>query len=275
MKNKILTILILLIAGFSGYSQKKEKIKGNKEVAEIYGTLDNFNTIELNDNVKVNLTQGNKNTYQLITDQNLLNVIQFEISENILKIFTSKKIISSKKLEINLTFSALNEIILKDDTELISINKLVFNDLTFSAYNNAKYNLDLDAVTCRLNLYRGSNGKFKFKGENLKAQLNENAYLKGIVNSDILEINLKNRSDIALEGNVENLTLIAEGSTDIKAKKLRSDYVNLTASNNSDIYVHANKKLIVYAKGKSDIYVFGNPEIKIEGLNDKSKIIKK
>jgi hypothetical protein len=264
-----------LIADFSGYSQKKEKIKGNKEVTEIYGTLDNFNTIELNDNVKVNLTQGNKNTYQLITDQNLLNVIQFEISENILKIFTSKKIISSKKLEINLTFSVLNEIILKDDTELISINKLVFNDLTFSAYNNAKYNLDLDAVTCRLNLYRGSNGKFKFKGENLKAQLNENAYLKGIVNSDILEINLKNRSDIALEGNVENLTLIAEGSTDIKAKKLRSDYVNLTASNNSDIYVHANKKLIVYAKGKSDIYVFGNPEIKIEGLNDKSKIIKK
>ena len=28
-------------------------------------------------------------------------------------------------------------------------------------------------------------------------------------------------------------------------------------------------------QGKSDVYVYGNPEIKVTGMNDKSKIIKK
>ncbi|NNM23930.1 MAG: hypothetical protein HKO54_10280, partial [Flavobacteriaceae bacterium] len=52
-------------------------------------------------------------------------------------------------------------------------------------------------------------------------------------------------------------------------------FADLISSNSSDIYVRASKELKLYAQGKSYVYVYGNPEIVVDGLNDKSQIIKK
>jgi hypothetical protein len=105
--------------------------------------------------------------------------------------------------------------------------------------------------------------------------LNENAYLKSEMQLEDVDIEINKRADINLSGDVNNLKLTATGSTDIKAKKLKSVFADLIASNNSDIYVYASKELKLYAQGKSFVYVYGNPEIKVDGLNDKSQIIKK
>ena len=105
--------------------------------------------------------------------------------------------------------------------------------------------------------------------------LNDNAFLKGDFVTDDLDLTVNKRADLDIKGDATNLKLTATGSSDIKAKKLRATYADLNASNSADIYVNATKELKVYTKGKSYVYVYGNPEIKIDGLNDKSKIIKK
>ena len=71
------------------------------------------------------------------------------------------------------------------------------------------------------------------------------------------------------------MNLITTGSTDIKAKNLKTTNASLQASNSSDIYLYVSKELGIYAKGKSNIYVYGTPHITVDGLNDKSQIIKK
>lgn len=120
-----------------------------------------------------------------------------------------------------------------------------------------------------------ANGKLKIKTIKSTMTLNDNAYLKGSIFAEDFNLTLNKRSDMNIEGSCETFNLIATGSSDIKAKKLKATSATVNASNTSDIYVYVSKSLNIYAKGKSFIYVYGNPEIKVEGLNDKSQILKK
>ena len=63
MKKSIIILLVLFI-GAIGYSQSKNKIKGSREVVAISMDLDKkFNALEIDDNITVFLSQGNKNSY--------------------------------------------------------------------------------------------------------------------------------------------------------------------------------------------------------------------
>ena len=220
MKNKFI-LATLLLATTIVFAQKKDKISGNKIVVDVFKTLEGFNKLQIEDNLKVNIAQTLDNGYHLKTDENLVEVVRFEVIDD------------------------------------------------------AKFDLDITTETAMLFLNNGTKGDLLLKGNKVKMILNENAYLKGDLVSDELEITVNKRADLDLSGDVTHLQLTATGSSDIKAKKLRTTYANLNGSNSADIYINTTKELELYMQGKSDVYVYGNPEIKVTGMNDKSKIIKK
>ena len=274
MKNKFI-LATLLLATTIVFAQKKDKISGNKIVVDVFKTLEGFNKLQIEDNLKVNIAQTLDNGYHLKTDENLVEVVRFEVIDSVLRIYSLMKITSSKKLEIALTFRNLEEITLLNDSELTSTSKLTLPELQFTASDDAKFDLDITTETAMLFLNNGTKGDLLLKGNKVKMILNENAYLKGDLVSDELEITVNKRADLDLSGDVTHLQLTATGSSDIKAKKLRTTYANLNGSNSADIYINTTKELELYMQGKSDVYVYGNPEIKVTGMNDKSKIIKK
>jgi hypothetical protein len=274
MKNKFI-LATLLLATTIVFSQKKEKISGNKVVVDVFKTLDGFNKIQVEDNLNITIAQTLDNGYHLKTDENLVDVIRFEVIDSVLRIYSLMNITSSKKLEIDLTFNNLNAITLLNDAELTSTSKLNLPEIQFTASDDAKYDLDITTDTASLFLNNGTKGDLLLKGDNVKMYLNDNAYLKGNIVSDKVEITVNKRADLDLSGDVTHLQLTATGSSDIKAKKLRTTYANLNGSNSADIYINTSKELELYMQGKSDVYVYGNPEIKVSGMNDKSKIIKK
>jgi hypothetical protein len=274
MKLKII-LLTFLILSSALFAQKKSKIKGNKLVTDVYMELGDFNAIEIGDNLNVNLTQSLANGYHIKADENLIPVVKFELLDSVLRIYTTAKITKNKKLEINLNFKDISQLVLKDDAEVKSLNKLDFRNLDFIALNNASYDLDIKADSSSFTLEKSTKGKLLLAGFESIMTLNENAYLKGTISLEFADILINKRSDMNLSGDIENLNLTATGSADIKAKNLKTSYTNLKSSNTSDIHVYVSKELVIYAKGKSSIYVYGNPEIKVDGLNDKSQIIKK
>ena len=69
MKNLVL-VCIALFLSVTLSAQKKEKIKGNKIVTDVYKTLEDFHAIEIADNLKVNITQSQENGYHLKADEN-------------------------------------------------------------------------------------------------------------------------------------------------------------------------------------------------------------
>ena len=88
MKN-IFILLVLCAFTVSVVAQKKPKLKGNKMVTDVFNTLDEFNAIEISDNLKVNVLQAANNGYHLIADENLVGDINIQVVDSVLKIYTS------------------------------------------------------------------------------------------------------------------------------------------------------------------------------------------
>jgi len=273
---KTTILAIFLFSTLISFGQRKEKIKGDREVVTVSKTILNiFKTIEIDDNLEVNINQGSRNSYLLTTDKNLVSSIQFSVIDSILKIYTLRNIVSNKKLEIDLTVSELEYIVLKNDASIKSNNKLEVNTLKINGDNICKFDLDIEGTELFITMQGNNDGKIKFKGENATIIMNDRTDLDADLRTTNLEVTLNDNAQLRAEGNSDNATYNLKKGSDLKAKKLECGIIKLNASSNSDVYVRASKNLEVYAQGKSEIYVYGNPEIDVKELSDKSKIIKK
>jgi hypothetical protein len=272
---KFVLIMILIAFSVSITAQKKEKLKGNKNVIDVFKTLEAFRAIEIGDNLKVSISQTGGNGYHLTADENLIGDINFEVIDSVLKIYTTSKITSSKKLEVILTFKKIDKITITDNVKLLSKSKLIFDDFALSAFDNTSFELDLNAKNSNFNVGKNASGKIHLRGETSLMRVNENGYLKGLISLDELEIIAQNRSDLNLSGDVESFQITATHAANIKGESLKTSISKLNFSNKSSIQVYASKSLTIYAKDKSKINVYGHPEIKIDGLNDKAQVIKK
>ncbi|RED46828.1 putative autotransporter adhesin-like protein [Winogradskyella eximia] len=272
---KLLVVAILCLTILPVAAQKKAKIKGSKVVVDVFENLDAFNEIEINDGLEVSLMQTNANGYSLKIDSNLVDVVKFKVMDSVLKIYQTHRITSSKKLELAVTFQNLNKMTLRNGAKIEGQNKFILDSLAMTVSDNSNFELDVETQVTNIIINGSSKGKIQLKSNEAKITLNDNAFLRGSLSIEDLNLTLNERSDINVEGDVINMNLITTGSTDIKAKNLKTTNASLQASNSSDIYLYVSKELGIYAKGKSNIYVYGTPHITVDGLNDKSQIIKK
>jgi len=272
---KLLLVVIFCLTILPVAAQKKAKIKGSKIVVDVFENLDAFNEIEINDGLEVSLMQTNANGYSLKIDSNLVDVVKFKVMDSVLKIYQTHRITSSKKLELAVTFQNLNKMTLRNGAKIEGQNKFILDSLAMTVSDNSNFELDVESQQTTIILNGSSKGKLQIKSNEVKITLNDNAFLRGSLSIEDLDLTLNERSDINVEGDVIDMNLITTGSTDIKAKNLKTTNASLQASNSSDIYLYVSKELGIYAKGKSNIYVYGTPHITVDGLNDKSQIIKK
>lgn len=272
---KIVTIAFLVLFSLTITAQKKEKIKGNKEVVEVFKNLDSFTELEIMDGLEVSLMQTNSEGYRLKADSNLVDIIRFEVFEGKLTISSNYNITSSKKLEIYITFASLNKITLAQNSKVKAENIIILEDVELLCTDGSKFDLDITANNLRLQMNGNANGNLKLISNETSMLLNDNAYLKGSLSTDNFYLTLNKRSDMKIKGSSNSLNLTTTETSDIDARKLKTSSAVINASGSSKIRVFASKELSINAKGKSDIYVYGNPEIKVEGLSDNSQIIKK
>ena len=275
MKKSIIILLVLFI-GSLGYSQSKDKIKGNREVVSISMDLDKkFNTLEIDDNITVSLSQGNKNSYVLNTDQNLVDEVQFVVMNNVLKIFSSKKISSFKELEVNLKVIGIEHIILRDDAVVKTDKKMSFDKILIDGNNSSKFDMEIETDDIQINMRKNADGKIKLKAKNLQIEMEDRSDLKGKINTDNLKTSLKDKAQLTLSGDSKHSEFRLANSAELDAKKMDSKTAVLFSSNSSDVNIRVSRNLEVTSEGRSKIYVYGKADVQLKGFTDKSKIIKK
>lgn len=275
MKKQIILLSIALMT-LTVSAQKKQKIKGNKEVTLLVKDIPhNFNAVEINDDLEININQGISNGYRLNADSNLHTVIQFVVIDSILKIFTTDKIVSSKKLELDLIVKEIEHLIVKHDSKVKVEGRLTADRFYLSGYDGARVDLDVSADDVTITLHRDAGGKIQIKSENATLIMSDRTDLKASAVANKVRVTLNNTADLDLRGDADYAAFNLKKSSNLDAKKMKVRSVDLYSSNNSDVHVNATRNLEVYAQGKSNVYVYGNPEVQIKGLTDKSKIIKK
>ena len=104
---KYLIALVLLISVGTLQAQNKEKIKGSKEVKKDTKSFESIVNLEIEDNLEVTLIRGENCRVEIEADDNLHPYIKAENSDNKLRIYTTKRCTSYKKLNITASIHCL------------------------------------------------------------------------------------------------------------------------------------------------------------------------
>ena len=272
---KSLSILLILFSLFT-FAQKKEKVKGSKIVTMVQKQIDNFQSLEVEDNLEVFLVKGNECGLEIEADDNLHEFIEYKISGNNLRISTSRDLNNFKKLSVRVTYTSnFNLVIAKHETNVTALSEIDLPSITFKSYDYAKLYLNAKSKEFTLMANDKSKTELNLKSEKATIDISKNADVKALITAKDLSIDMYQKSDAKIEGEVLNFKLRADNNSNFDGSKLTCNYVQVFAESYSNVKVNAKTTINIDAAGKAKIELFGEPKIEIKRFTDSASIEKK
>ncbi|MGB1268388.1 MAG: GIN domain-containing protein [Flavobacteriaceae bacterium] len=275
MKLKII-ILTLLISSF-GFSQKKEKVKGNKFVKVKQHQIAEFNALNLNDRFEIFLLKGVVPQVEIETDENLHDVIQFNVSDKgVLSFNTTHHISSKKKLNIRVTVTdQFNSILTSEKAIVNSLIDLDLKTMTIVAKDNSKLFLTLKTDDFNLTTDKHSKVELNLNTAKSALTLSESSNLKALINADELNIDLYQKANAKIEGEVTSLHLRSDNASNYHGEKLTAQDATVIAEGSSDCDLDVKNKLTLEASGSTKVNIHNSPKIELKRFEDSAAIYKK
>lgn len=269
-------ILLFLLSTTLLFAQKKEKIKGSKTVTVEQRKVGDFESLTVEDNLEVYLERGERTELKIEADENLHDIISLDLSDNLLRIYTTKQATNYKKLIVRVTYTNdLNMVMSKNETTVNAIQEILVNDLTLKAHDASKLFLNVNAKNFVLQSDDKSKTELNLKSENTTIELSKNASLKALVTTTDLKVDMYQKSDATIEGDAANAIIRLDNNSSLTGNKLTVKNVDVTTESYSNCSVNAVTTVIIDAANKSEIQLVGAPKIEIRKFADEAKLIKK
>lgn len=277
MKPKIyFSIIALIFSSSILLAQKAEKIKGSKVVTTSTKETKSFNAIEVEDNLEINLEKGDKNEIKIEADDNLHDIINFNVQDEILIISTSKDAQNFKKLAVKVTYTNdLNLVTTKDESVVNAIQVIILDNITFKTLNKSKLFLNVNAANFILQADDKSKIELNLKGDNTFIELSKNTSLKALINSTNLKCDLYQKATATLEGDANNTTLRLDNSAELTARNFNSKNTDISIEGSASCSLLAENTIVIDATDKTEIELYGSPKIEIRQLAGEAKLFKK
>jgi len=254
----------------------QEKLKGNKEVTTENREISNFSSIEVIDNIDVELIFSNNQSVTVETDSNLQSAINTEVSNDVLTIKLNAKILRKKELKVTVKVNSdLKNIFTYNNSKVLSKNSLNIDSLAINTFDNSDIDLKLNSKLITINAKKTSDLKFEILSDHLVIRNEESASIKATINTNSIETTILDRSNLDLTGNTNNLNLEALGNSSFKGKDLETNTTFVNASNNAKAYIQCVESIDISTKNSAEIFIYSNPKITITEFFDKSSIHKK
>lgn len=275
MKKHTSILLLLLVSTFA-LAQKNEKIKGSKTVTIEQKEIGNFDSLEVGGNLEVYLDRGEKSEMKIEADDNLHNIITIDLSENTLRINTSKSAVNYKKLIVRVTYTKdLKMVTSRNDAIVNAIQEIQLDDITFKTFDNSKLNLNVNSRNFILQSDDKSKTELNLKSENATIELSKNATLKALIASIDLKCDLYQKSKANLEGDVTNAIIRLDNNADFTGNNLVIKNAELIAESYSNCSINSNSNISIDASGNSEIQIYGDQKIEMKRFIDSATLIKK
>ena len=273
---KISIILFLFLSTTLVLAQKKEKISGSKSVTTKEKKIGNFSAIEIEDNFEVSLERGEFPEIKIEADDNLMDIIDIEVSDKVLHISTTKKVQKSKALKIKLTYtSELNTIVSRNDAVIKVIQEIQTDNLSIKTFDNSKVLVNANTKSFILQADGNSKVELNLKSEKTKIELSKNTELKSLITSNDFALDMYQKTKAKIEGTANTAVIRLENNAELEASKLEISTLDLTTEGQSTSSVNAIKNIILSANEKSETDFYGTAKIEIKLFADKAKLAKK
>lgn len=275
MKKALLTTFATLMI-LTTYSQNKEKIKGSKNVTTQEHKINSFNRLIVGEDFKIDLIEGSEAGVFIEADDNLHEVIKFNVADSTLYFNTTHRITTSKKINIKVTFTnVLKQIETNGQGEVSSLTSINIDDLVLMHSGTSRAFLNIK--TTKFKLINSEKAKVKLNVTTKLAtlELNENSKTEALIQSDSLQVDLYQRSNAKIEGDTGYLNVRADNSSNFNGKNLTANICEIISDLNCDVYVHVVESLAIEASGNSEVYIYDNPKIALNKFSDNAKLHKK
>lgn len=272
MKKFALLVIVILIS-VNGYSQRKPKIKGNKNVIEVREDLEPFTAIELVDDLDIVIQKSTTEGYALELDDNLLDVLKFKVDDGVLQISSFYNITSKKKLDITIFFQELSSIKMLNGK--ISMKDVIStNRLRVQTFGTSRLELNATADIMDITMEEISSGDFNLASDSLSVILKDRIDVKLYATGASNNIYMYKNASAKVEGNADYLMAKMYGNSSLKAADLQANYVLLVTEDSPEVEVRALKTLQLSSKGGTRTKLYGEPQITILDFLDTSRLEK-
>jgi hypothetical protein len=276
MHKKISILLVALFVTSFSFGQKKEKIKGSKIVTLAVKELNSFENIEVSDNFEVLLVKGTKPSIEIEADDNLHEIINYEVSGNTLKISALKDPTGFKKFTIRINYSNdLQLVTARNEVTLKALADIELDKITIKNYNTSKSFLNVKSNYFALILDDKAEAELNVKSESTSLELSKNSELKALIASPEFKLDMYQKSTALIEGTVLNGKIRLDNSSHFTAPKLIIDSLELDTEGYAKCEVNVSNTLTLAASGKSEIELWGEQKIIIKKFLNNTLLHKK
>ncbi len=276
MQSKISYLLVALIVTSLSFSQKKEKIKGSKIVTVAVKELNNFENIEVGDNFEVLLVKGTKPSIEIEADDNLHEIINYEVSGNTLKISALKDPTSFKKFTIRINYSNdLQLITVRNEATLKALADIELDKITIKNYNNSKSFLNVKSNYFALILDDKAEAELNVKAESTSLELSKNSELKALIASPELKLDMYQKSTATIEGTATIAKMRLDNNSHLNAPKLVIGTLEVDTDNYAKCEINVSSAITIAAGGKSQIELWGEQKIIVKKFLNNTLLRKK
>ncbi|MDH7912882.1 DUF2807 domain-containing protein [Winogradskyella sp. SYSU M77433] len=273
---------ILLILAFIGVgmpliqAQTDDKIKGDRNVTIKQTYIDDFHTIVVDGDFSLEVVYNSKPSVEVEADDNLHEVIQFDVNDGVLKFTESVRITSKKRLNIKVNYGdALKNIEVKGDGEIRSLTSMELTDVSLITADNSRAYLNIRAKTFDYKSLGKSKTRLNLTADSTKMELSDNSKLDALVNTKTSNFDLYQRADISIEGSANSTVIRLINSSNFNGSNYEVNNVDASLEDNSDLTIAANKTITLTSSGDSETYLYGNSVITIKQFEGTSKLQKK
>ena len=273
---KIITLSFLFLTILT-FAQKKEKVKGSKIVKLEQKQVNDFESLEVEDNLEIFLIKGNECSIEIEADDNLIEFVEYKLAGKNLRISTSRDISSYKKLSVRVTYTdKFNLVSAKDETNVTALSDVVLDNITFKSYDYAKLFLNAKTKSFTLMANDRSKVELNLKSEKTAIDLSKSAYVKALISSGEMKFDMYQKSSAEVEGDVLDLKLRLDNNTYFTGKKLTAKNALVEVSGYANSSISISNIATIDASGNSEIALFGEPvKIEIKHLVDSATLRKK
>ena len=276
MHKKISILLVALLVTSFSFGQKKEKIKGSKIVTVAVKELNSFENIEVSDNFEVFLVKGTKPSIEIEADDNLHEIINFEVTGNTLKINTVKEPFSYKKFAVRINYSNdLQLITARNEVEIKALADIELEKITIKNYNNSKSFLNVKSNYFALILDDKAEAEINVKAESTSLELSKNSELKALIASPEFKLDMYQKSTATIEGTATIAKMRLDNNSHLNAPKLVIGTLEVDTDSYAKCEINVSSAITIAAGGKSQIELWGEQKITIKKFTNNTTLYKK
>lgn len=274
MPVKYIILLLLSLSTAIGYAQRKPKIRGNRNVTEVSKALPGFVAVCLLDDLEVSLEPATEPGYSLQADDNLIDILKFEVISDTLFISSFYTVTRKKQLQIQVRYNELNAITVKAGS--ISVSEPVTSEaLKVSTQDRGRLQLNAKVPRLLLQMQDQSSGDFNIESDSLEVVLTNRAEARIYQVNEEMVLTMSDQTDALLEGTAGTVTLKMEAGSKLRAERLEADTIKAFLGGTASAYLHPTGLFELSSMGSANIYLYGDAEINILEFGDTSSLNKR